>query len=29
LSALDESLAQSLQQPDQSGVYHRRWRSKV
>lgn len=29
LSALDESLAQSLQQSDQSGAYRRRWRSKV
>jgi hypothetical protein len=29
LSVLDESVAQSFRQPDQSGVYHRRWRSKV
>jgi hypothetical protein len=28
LSTLDESLAQSLQQPDASGSYHRRWRAK-
>jgi hypothetical protein len=28
LSALDESLAQSFQQPDPSGSYHRRWRTK-
>jgi hypothetical protein len=29
LGALDESLAQSFQQPDASGAYRRRWRSKV
>ena len=29
LSILDETLAQGLQQPDPSGSYHRRWRSKV
>jgi hypothetical protein len=29
LSILDESLAQSFQQPDLSGSYNRRWRSKV
>ncbi len=29
LSTLDESLAQGLQQPDLSGSYNRRWRSKV
>jgi hypothetical protein len=29
LSALDESLAQTFQQPEQSGSYRRRWRSKV
>jgi hypothetical protein len=29
LSTLDESLAQSFQQPDLSGSYRRRWRSKV
>jgi hypothetical protein len=29
LSALDESLAKSLQQPNLSGSYHRRWRTKV
>jgi hypothetical protein len=29
LGALDESLAQSLQQPDASGAYRRRWRSKL
>jgi hypothetical protein len=29
LSNLDESLAQSFQQPDLSGSYRRRWRSKV
>jgi hypothetical protein len=26
---LDESLAQGFQQPDLSGSYNRRWRSKV
>ena len=29
LSALDENLAQTFQQPDLSGSYRRRWRSKV
>lgn len=29
LSALDESLARSLQQPELSGSYHRRWRAKA
>jgi hypothetical protein len=29
LSALDESLAKSVQQPDLSGSYNRRWRTKV
>jgi hypothetical protein len=29
LSTLDESLAQGFQQPDLSGSYNRRWRSKV
>ena len=29
LSILDESLAQGFQQPDLSGSYNRRWRSKV
>ena len=29
LSILDESLAQSFQQPDLSGSYRRRWRSKI
>jgi hypothetical protein len=29
LSILDESLAQGFQQPDPSGSYNRRWRSKV
>lgn len=29
LSNLDESLAQKFQQPDVSGSYHRRWRSKI
>ena len=29
LNTLDESLAQNFQQPDLSGTYHRRWRSKV
>jgi hypothetical protein len=29
LSTLDESLAQSVQQPDLSGPYHRRWRTKA
>jgi hypothetical protein len=29
LSALDESLAQSVQQPDPTGSYHRRWRTKA
>jgi hypothetical protein len=29
LSTLDESLAQTFQQPDLSGPYRRRWRSKV
>jgi hypothetical protein len=29
LSTLDESLAQDFQQPDLSGSYNRRWRSKV
>jgi hypothetical protein len=29
LSNLDESLAQGFQQPDPSGSYNRRWRSKV
>ena len=29
LSNLDESLAQNLQQPDLSGSYRRRWRSKI
>jgi hypothetical protein len=29
LSVLDDNLAQSFQQPDQSGAYRRRWRSKV
>lgn len=29
LSTLDESLAQSFQQPELSGSYHRRWRTKV
>jgi hypothetical protein len=29
LSTLDESLAQSIQQPDLSGSYHRRWRTKA
>jgi hypothetical protein len=29
LSILDESLAQSFQQPDLAGSYNRRWRSKV
>lgn len=28
-SALDENLAQSLQQREQSSSYHRRWRAKV
>lgn len=28
LSTLDESLAQSFQQPDPSGAYHRRWHTK-
>jgi hypothetical protein len=28
LNTLDESLAQSFQQPDASGSYHRRWRAK-
>lgn len=29
LSTLDDSLAQSFQQPDLSGSYNRRWRTKV
>jgi hypothetical protein len=29
LNVLDENLAQSFQQPHQSGAYRRRWRSKV
>ena len=29
LSSLDENLAQGFQQPDPSGAYNRRWRSKV
>jgi hypothetical protein len=29
LSALDENLAQTFQQPELSGSYRRRWRSKV
>jgi hypothetical protein len=29
LSILDETLAQGFQQPDPSGSYHRRWRSKI
>ncbi len=29
LSALDESLAQSLQQPELPGSYRRRWRAKI
>ncbi len=29
LNALDESLAQSLQQPEQSSSYQRRWRAKA
>jgi hypothetical protein len=29
LSTLDESLAQSFQQPDPSGSHHRRWRTKA
>jgi hypothetical protein len=29
LNTLDESLAQTLQQPDLSGSYRRRWRSKL
>jgi len=29
LSTLDENLAQSFQQPELSGSYHRRWRTKV
>jgi hypothetical protein len=29
LSSLDESLARDLQQPDLSGSYNRRWRSKI
>ncbi len=29
LNTLDESLAQTFQQPDLSGSYRRRWRSKV
>ena len=29
LSALDESLAQTFQQPDLAGPYRRRWRTKV
>jgi hypothetical protein len=29
LSTLDEGLAQTFQQPDLSGAYRRRWRSKV
>jgi hypothetical protein len=29
LSALDESLAQSFQQPEPSGSYRRRWRAKI
>jgi len=29
LSALDENLAQTFQQPEPSGSYRRRWRSKV
>ena len=28
LNVLDENLAQSFQQPDASGTYHRRWRAK-
>jgi len=28
LNTLDENLAQSFQQPDASGAYHRRWRAK-
>ena len=28
LNTLDESLAQSFQQPDAAGSYHRRWRAK-
>ena len=29
LSALDESLVQTFQQPEPSGSYRRRWRAKV
>jgi hypothetical protein len=29
LSALDESIARSLQQPELSDSYHRRWRAKA